>query len=94
MLCPTNSRSLRTRGHPVLMGHLLEVGLDPGRGDSAQDHFHLLDQAEEEDRRFPDCHLPRRLKRCSQLSDIPLCNMGTCHELDLHVDAVDEELDY
>ena len=51
MLFPTNSGALRTRSHPVPTSHLLEVGLDPGRGDSALDRLrlHLLDQVEVEE---------------------------------------------
>ena len=64
MLCPTNRQALRTRDRPVLMSHLLKGDLDPGRGDSAQDHFRLLDQAEVEEVHYPDFHFQRRRRVC------------------------------
>ena len=68
MLCPTNRQALRTRGHPVLMSHLLEVGLDPGRGDSALDHLrlHLPDQVEVEEVHYSDFHFQLLWRVCTQ----------------------------
>ena len=67
MLFPTNYRAPRTWGHPVLMGHLLEVGLDPGRGDSALDHLRLPDQAEVEEVHYSDFHFQLLWRVCTQL---------------------------
>ena len=68
MLYPTNSGALRTRSHPVRMNHLLEVGLDPGHGDSALDHYHphLLDQVEAEEVHYSDFHFQQRWRVCTQ----------------------------
>ena len=66
MLYPTNSGALRTRSHPVPTSHLLEVGLDPGRGDSALDRLRLLDQAEVEEVHYSDFHFRRQQRACIQ----------------------------
>ena len=68
MLYPTNSGALRTRSHPVRMNHLLEIGLDLGRGDSALDHFrlHLPDQVEVEEVHYSDFHFQLLWRVCTQ----------------------------
>ena len=59
MLSPTIRQALRTRGRPVLMSHLLKVDLDPGRGDSAQDHSRLPDPAEAGEAHYPHFQFQR-----------------------------------
>ena len=96
ILCQTNACSPQKETHPPPSNEYWG-GCPVLVADRCQDQdlHDLFDQEEEEeDRHCHDYHLRRHWERYSQLSGIALYSTGTCHELDLRVDSIDEELDY